>query len=192
MSQPLVVKIHAFGEDIATIYYRWSAYTWPSLTIADELIQFVNWGDCATKDDLILKLKHHIEQNGGGVDSTDWSYFEDVYPSEVIKKDNINGSDGLIAISEFGMNGQLNFACGEMTIDYDEQDICNSCYQYYECLDDYISSYGDDLDMPEAGFKHINIDPSHFSFDQLNDVKDELTGGEFFLFGEELFGIEEG
>ena len=41
MSQPLVVKIHAFDEDIATIYYRWSAYTWPSLTIADEFIQFV-------------------------------------------------------------------------------------------------------------------------------------------------------
>lgn len=192
MSQPLVVKIHAFGEDIATIHYRWGAYTWSSLTIADELIQFVNWGSCTTKDDLILKLKHHIEQNGGGVDSTDWSYFECVYPSEVIKKNNVNGSDGLIAISEFGMNDQLHFACGEMTIDYDEQEIYNSCYQYYECLDDYISSYGDDLDMPEAGFKHIKIDPSHFSFNQLNDVKNELTGGEFFLFGEELFGVEEG
>ena len=192
MSQPLVVKIHAFGEDIATIHYRWGAYTWPSLTIADELIQFVNWGSCTRKDELILKLKRYIEQNGGGVDSSDWSYFEDVYPSEVIKKNNVNGSDGLIAISEFGMNGQLNFTCGEMTIDYDEQEIYNSCYQYYECLDDYISDYGDDLDMPEADFKHINIDPSHFSFDQLNEVKDELTGGEFFLFGEELFGVEEG
>ena len=192
MSQPLVVKIHAFGEDIATIHYRWGAYTWPSLEIAKELTQKIDWKRCLTKDELIFRLLSHIERTGGGLDSSDWSYFEAVYPDKKYKIEGIDSNDGLVAISEFGMNGQLNFACGEMTIDYDEQDICNSCYQYYECLDDYISSYGDDLDMPEAGFKHINIDPSHFSFDQLNDVKDELTGGEFFLFGEELFGIEEG
>lgn len=192
MSQPLVVKIHAFGEDIATIHYRWGAYTWPSLEIAKELTQKIDWKRCLTKDELIFRLLSHIEKTGGGLDSSDWRYFEAIYPDKKYRVESVNANDGLIAISELAMNGQSDFACGEMTIDYDEQDICNSCYNYYECLDDYISSYGDDLDMPEAGFKHINIDPSHFSFDQLNDVKDELTGGEFFLFGEELFGVEEG
>ena len=191
MSQPLVVKIHAFGEDIATIYYRWSDYTWSSLEIANELTQFIDWGSCTTKDELILKLKHHLEKNGGGLDSSDWRYFEAVYPDKEYKIEGVNSCDGLLAISEFAMNGQSNFACGEMTIDYDEQDICNSCYNYYECLDDYIESYGENLDMPEGEFKQLTIDPSHFGFDQLEDVKEELTGGEFFLFGEEVFGIEE-
>ena len=192
MSQPLVVKIHAFGEDIATIYYRWSAYTWPSLEIAKELTQNIDWKSCLTKNEYIFRLLSHIERAGGGLDSSDWKYFEALHPNKKYKIENVSASDGLVGISEFTMNGQQEYACGEMIIDYDSHEIYNNCYGYYECMDDYIASYGDDLDMPEGGFKHLDIDPSHFRFEQLDDVRKELTGGEFFLFGEELFGIEEG
>ena len=39
MGQRLVITIHAFDEDIATIYYHWSAYTTSALQEAKDIIE---------------------------------------------------------------------------------------------------------------------------------------------------------
>lgn len=41
MGQRLVITIHAFDEDIATIYYHWSAYTTSALDEAQKILKNV-------------------------------------------------------------------------------------------------------------------------------------------------------
>lgn len=42
MGQRLVITVHAFDEDIATIYYHWSAYTTSALQEAKDIIDKVD------------------------------------------------------------------------------------------------------------------------------------------------------
>lgn len=42
MGQRLVITVHAFDEDIATIYYHWSAYTTSALDKAQKILKMSN------------------------------------------------------------------------------------------------------------------------------------------------------
>lgn len=42
MGQRLVITVHAFDEDIATIYYHWSAYTTSALDEAQKILKMSN------------------------------------------------------------------------------------------------------------------------------------------------------
>jgi hypothetical protein len=42
MGQRLVITVHAFDEDIAKIYYHWSAYTTSALQEAKDIIDNVD------------------------------------------------------------------------------------------------------------------------------------------------------
>lgn len=54
MGQRLVITVHAFDEDIATIYYHWSAYTTSALDEAQKILKNVKWEDTTSKDELFL------------------------------------------------------------------------------------------------------------------------------------------
>lgn len=61
MGQRLVITIHAFDEDIATIYYHWSAYTTSALDEAQKILKNVKWEDTTSKDELILRIVRFME-----------------------------------------------------------------------------------------------------------------------------------
>lgn len=44
MGQRLVITVHAFDEDIATIYYHWSAYTTSALDEAQKILKKCQMG----------------------------------------------------------------------------------------------------------------------------------------------------
>lgn len=46
MGQRLVITVHAFDEDIAKIYYHWSAYTTSAFQETKDIIDNVDWFDC--------------------------------------------------------------------------------------------------------------------------------------------------
>lgn len=54
MGQRLVITVHAFDEDIATIYYHWSAYTTSALDEAQKILKNVKWEDTTSKDELMV------------------------------------------------------------------------------------------------------------------------------------------
>lgn len=71
MGQRLVITVHAFDEDIATIYYHWSAYTTSALDEAQKILKNVKWEDTTSKDELILRIVRFMESNGGCIDFED-------------------------------------------------------------------------------------------------------------------------
>lgn len=60
MGQRLIITIHAFDEDIAKIYYHWSAYTTSALQEAKDIIDNVNWFDVTNKNELILRIQDSL------------------------------------------------------------------------------------------------------------------------------------
>ena len=81
MGQRLVITVHAFDEDIATIYYHWSAYTTSALDEAQKILKNVKWEDTTSKDELILRIVRFMESNGGCIDFEDKPEFK-INPGE--------------------------------------------------------------------------------------------------------------
>lgn len=193
MGQRLVVTIHAFDDDIATVYYHWGAYTSCSLEIAKEFIKDISWGDCVSKEEVILRVIRYLEANGGGIDS-DKSNIEAVqkmFPIEKFETENISRNNGLIAISETAMEDQMKDACGELVIDYDEQTIYNNSYNFYESIEEFIECEGED-EIPDGGFLEIKINPTEFGFEDIDEVDKEIhSGSTFYKYSDGLIGPEE-
>lgn len=105
MGQRLVITVHAFDEDIATIYYHWSAYTTSALDEAQKILKNVKWEDTTSKDELILRIVRFMESNGGCIDFEDKPEFNKRFPNVEFKDDG-SRNDGLVAISKQVMDKQ--------------------------------------------------------------------------------------
>lgn len=190
MGQRLVITIHAFGEDIATIYYHWSAYTTSAIYEAERLISDAEWKAAKTKDELILALAKQLELQGGGVDFNDRKPFQDKYPNEPFKEEPDN-NEGIIAISVKGMKNQQYWSEGDMTIDFDTETIYNSvCCTYQdeeELKEERIADIGE-YDLNPSEFPILSFDPTEFNFWQLSKVTEDLNGGsKFYWFPDGIF-----
>lgn len=115
MGQRLVITVHAFDEDIATIYYHWSAYTTSALDEAQKILKNVNWEDTTSKDELILRIVRFMESNGGCIDFEDKPEFNKRFPNVEFKDDG-SRNDGLVAISEQVMDKQKYWSEGDLLI----------------------------------------------------------------------------
>lgn len=152
MGQRLVITVHAFDEDIATIYYHWSAYTTSAFQEAKDIIDNVDWFNSNNKDELILRITKHLESCGGGVFVDDRKLFEEKYPDEKFD-DDVSRNDGLIAISEETMKRMQYWSEGDMTIDFDTEKVYNDVMFTYESDEEFKQ------DRADAGFEDDDIDP---------------------------------
>lgn len=140
MGQRLVVTVRSKDEDICKIYYHWSAYSVSALVEAKSIIDaiFDEENDIA---DLRLRLIRFCEQNGGGIDggkdSDEWNYITREYPDEVFKSEGISRNDGLIALSEKGMDDIQYWSEGDIIIDLDKCKIINGVHFSYANIEDY-------------------------------------------------------
>lgn len=151
MGQRLVITIHAFNEDIAKIYYHWSAYTTSALQEAKDIIDNVNWFDATSKDELILRITRQLEECGGGVNIRDRKAFKKKYPNETFK-DDINRNYGLIAITDDGMGELEYWSEGDLTIDFDEETV------YNEVMFTYVSDEEFRQERADSGYEDDDID----------------------------------
>ncbi len=185
MGQRLVISIIKDDERIANIYYHWSAYTASALYEAKKLIDSgVFDEECSTKE-LQLKLIRQIESFGGcidgGKDSEEYKKISDMFPNETFKE---NGSrnEGLIALSEDGMDKIEGWAEGTVDINLDNDYIYNSVYNV-ETLEEY-NDWRDKEDqkkledIPERTDFNINSIP----FGDLEDTIDRLKNIEGYEF----------
>ena len=157
MGQRLVVTITQNGENIAALYYHWSAYTLSSLYETRDILN-VLYDDDNDEKDLRLRLIRFCEKNGGGIDggenSDEWNYIQSRYPNEEFKKDGISRNNGLIAISEKGIDEMLSWSEGNVCIDLDEDNVDNSVYSYYADID----YYNDDHSEWDDEFKPVTLE----------------------------------
>lgn len=192
MGQRLVITIHAFDEDIAKIYYHWSAYTTSALQEAKDIIDNVDWFNSTNKDELILRITRYLESCGGGVDLDDRTLFEERYPSEKFS-DDINRSYGLIAISEDSMAQQENLSEGDLTIDFDAEKVYNEVMFTYVSDEEFKQERADlgfeDDDIDVKNIKQLLFDPTEVHFFALDSAIKTLDGLQFCRYFDQIYEL---
>lgn len=68
MGQRLVVSVRHLGEDIARIYYHWSAFSVSALEEARKVVETIYDDDDMSVRALQLRLIRMVEESGGGID----------------------------------------------------------------------------------------------------------------------------
>lgn len=177
MGQRLVLTVTQNGEDIAKIYYHWSAYSISALQEAKNIID-VLYDDTNKIKDLKLRLIKFLEQNGGGIDggegSSEWKYIKQLYPKETFKKDGISRNQGLIALSEDGMESMQSWSEGDVYIDLDTDMVTNYVNYTCESIDSYNKDRKEwDEDFEPLTFNDIPVieyDLTDFSVDDIDYV----------------------
>jgi len=192
MGQRLVITIHAFDEDIAKIYYHWSAYTTSALQEAKDLIDNVNWFNTTSKDELILRITRQLEKCGGGVNIRDREAFKKKYPNETFN-DDIDRNYGLIAITDDGMGELEYWSEGDLTIDFDEEKV------YNEVMFTYVSDEEFRQERADAGFEDDDVDiksiqkilfnPTEVHFFALDSAIKTLNGLQFCRYFGQIYEL---
>ena len=165
MGQRLVITVRNSGEDLAKIYYHWSAYTGIALWEASKLAKCIYNHEDETEKELKLRLIRFCEENGGGIDGKpdEMQFIRNMYPNEVFKTEYYSRNKGLIALSPSGMKAMQNYSEGDIYIDIDDECITNGVYGYWDSIEDYnneVRSWGeeyeDDIlkleDVPDIGY----------------------------------------
>lgn len=182
MGQRLVVSIQNNGNEIATIYYHWSAYTISALMETKELVNIIYDEENPIKD-LRLRLIRFCEANGGGIsggaDGTELKAIQAMYPNETFKTEGINRNHGLIDLSEEGRQNSHYWSEGDMEIIVDENKIINGVYCGYDDLDEFNREMKEcDDEFEKMGLEDIpdvGCDIGYIHVDDIDKVINELS-----------------
>lgn len=130
MGQRLVITVHNNGKDLAKIYYHWSAYTLCALMEAKEIVDCIYNHNDETEKELQLRLIRFLESRGGGIDGAlaERKYIQGMFPNEKFKTEGISRNNGLIALSEEGMDDIQSWSEGDLDIIIDDDVIINSVF----------------------------------------------------------------
>lgn len=135
MGQRLVITVQSGGENIARIYYHWSAYTRSALEEARDIVKCIQAANTKNKRQLQLALIRMCENAGGGIDGglngSEGEIIQEWFPNEKFSKKSPDRSYGLIAITKRGMDEILRCAEGVLTIDVDANMIYNDVFDLY-------------------------------------------------------------
>lgn len=156
MGQRLVCTIIKDRKEICNIYYHWSAYTYDALLETRKIINCIYNHADETTEELLLRLIHFCENNGGGISNgrngNEWKYVQNLYPNEQFKADGINRTYGLISLSRNEMAESQAWSEGDVYIDLDTDQVEFGIYSGYEDFDEYIEerkSWDEDFDKTE-------------------------------------------
>ena len=183
MGQRLVVTIRQDQKDIAKIYYHWSAYSVSALEEARDIINYL-YDEDNNVTDVRLSLIKYCESKGGGItggnDSDEFKAIQQIYPNEKFYS-NPNRNDGLIALTEIGMDDLQSWSEGDIEINLDDESVLNSVFFVGDL--NSVNEYGDEddqLTLDKIPEKDINIE--YFSFSEIDNVIDELENLDGYLF----------
>jgi hypothetical protein len=175
MGQRLIITVQVEEQDIAKLYYHWGAYTVDALYQVKRIINSLAHQGELSKDELILHLIHFVESEGGGIyggsGSYEWNYVVKKFPNQVFKSKDIDRNNGLIAISERGMNELQYYSEGDVVIDYDGQAVANNVFFCYENVNEY-EQYWTDYHCADCCPTPFEVDTNieHFDFCDINPV----------------------
>jgi hypothetical protein len=131
---------------------------------------------------MLLRLIHFCEENGGGIrggfGSDEWIYIRNLYPNEGFKAENIDRSNGLIALSESGMTELQQWSEGDVFINLDTDQVDFCVYCGYESLEEYIEerkSWDDEFDEKELeNMPEFNFCLGYFDVNDIDAIANEI------------------
>lgn len=175
MGQRLVITVQKNEKELAKIYYHWSAYTTSALYEARDLINHLK-DDYKSERDLQLDLIRFVEGRGGCIDggkgSKEFNKIQEIFPDEEFS---FNGSrnEGLIAITEDGMDEMQRWSEGDLIIDLDDNLITNEVLYYYRDIEQFNEYHEKDYTLDKI--PELKNDIEYIPFDNLNNVIEELN-----------------
>ena len=175
MGQRLVITVQKNEKELAKIYYHWSAYTTSALYEARDLINHLK-DDYKSERDLQLDLIRFVEGRGGCIygseGSKEFNKIQEIFPDEDFSS---NGSrnEGLIAITEDGMDDIQMWSEGDLIIDLDDNLITNEVLDYYRNIEQFNKYYEEDYTLDKI--PELENDIEYIHFDNLNNVIEELN-----------------
>ena len=178
MGQRLVITANYKNQEIAKIYFHWSAYTVSALQEAYDLISAINISDYTTIEDLQLQLIRYCERHdgcvNGGAHSEEMKYVKFIFPKEEFKG-NGNRNNGLIAISDVGRDEMQRYGGGDLIINFDSQEVSNYCYIGWD-LTGYKNyrkdEYGEEVDF--NSMESLDLELSCIPFNDLSSAITDL------------------
>lgn len=195
MGQRLVVSVKNHGKDLAKIYYHWSAYTVSALMEARNVVNCIYNHNDETEKELQLRLIRFCEENGGGIraNGKEFAYIQNMFPNETFRTGDYSRNNGLIALSEEGMDDLQSWSEGDIDIIIDEDVIINSVYWSYENFDAYKESMeelGGDVEELED-IEDIDYDLSEIDIEDIDHVINALQHKNGFVVrhGKEIFEL---
>lgn len=121
MGQRLNIEIIKSGKCLANAYYHWSAYTTSSLQMAMDILQQLESKSSDIKDDTLLAIRL-LESTGAGITDEE----RNAIPIELSGFAFIpcaGRNDGLIAISDKGMENTRSWEEGRFSINLDDKSV---------------------------------------------------------------------
>lgn len=198
MGQRLVITVRHFGQDLAKIYYHWSAYTYSALHETKKVIDCIYNHEDESERELQLRLIRFCEENGGGIkgDTYEFEYIQNMYPNEVFKTENYSRSYGLIALSEKGMKDLQMWSEGDVEIDLDEETVHFGVYGWYEHLDHYNEERAEwDEDFEPLTYEQvtdIGYDLGEFDCANIENIMAAIYNiDEICRYGSEIYELTE-
>lgn len=201
MGQRLIITVRNNGEELAKIYYHWSAYTVSALWEASKLANCIYNHKDETEKELKLRLIRFCYENGGGISGEDYEfeYIRNMYPDEIFKEDGYSRSNGLISLSERGMNEAQGWSEGDIIFDIDDEIITNGVFCGWDNIDDYneeVRSWGEDYEDELLNFEDIPDIGYDLGVIAIEDIDNVITALEnarehIVRYGNEIYELVE-
>ena len=201
MGQRLVVSVQNNGNELATVYYHWSAYTVSSLYEVSKLAKCIFNHKDETEEELKLRLIRFCEENGGGINgnSMEFRYIQDLYPNEIFQRENYSRNYGLIDLSERGRDQSHSWSEGDVEIYIDEERITNGVFGYFSNYEEYrkeVESWDDNYaeyvmefeDIPDIGY-----DLGDIAIEDIDKVIEAIENAKTHIvrYGNEIYELTE-
>lgn len=176
MGQRLVVTIETNEKKLCNIYYHWGAYTYSALLHTKEIIDCIYNHKDETERDMLLRLIRFCEDNGGGINCTtdEFKHIENLYPEESFKTEGYSRNDGLIALTEEGIESAQAWSEGDVFINLDTDQVDFCVYCGYEYLEQYIEerkSWDEDFDENEMeNIPKFDFDLGYFDVGDIDAI----------------------
>lgn len=157
MGQRLNIEIVAGCKSLANCYYHWSAYTSSAKFLTRQILLYLK--NSRTTDPL-LKAIRCLEKTGAGLDKFELEDVKKLYPKRTFKKAK-DRNDGLIAITQNGMNETRRWEEGRVTIDI----ISNTLYFDVFFTETIKEFKKDQMSSEDITILNCNNDPCIVYFD---------------------------
>lgn len=175
MGQRLVITVQKNEKELAKIYYHWSAYTTSALYEARDLINHLK-DNYKNERDLQLDLIRFVEGRGGCIDggegSKEFNKIQEIFPNEDFSSSG-SRNEGLIAITEDGMDDIQRWSEGDLIVDLDDNLIENEVLDYYRDIEQFNEYYEENYTLDKI--PELKNDIDYIPFDNLNNVIEELN-----------------
>lgn len=191
MGQRLNVEIHKNGEPLANAYYHWSGYTDSALNITSDIIYCVSNGKLASFIDpywsCIDPIRAAIlilESTGAGISEEEREYINQEYQEKFknalldLCLKPIDRNQGLISISEKGMEITRKWEEGRVTIDIERRTV-NFDVFFYMTENEYVRE--EYSDVPYKDLPVLNMDPFDIPFDRFYEFAEFVGNCGTFL-----------